>query len=166
MRSVRSEPETDSACAGDQGNTHALTIGTTMTMIKITIPTPTMILHFMSFHLMSRCSVEPVSNQQRILGQGKGKYREKETYHICFLTLLAPRRNPCAETARSSAKYISHVRLSYTPHHLPPPHFFRSQGSMHSVGSAKRLTALVTQSVQVGSTLGHLVDVIPHDPDG
>lgn len=37
---------------------------------------------------------------------------------------------------------------------------------MHSVESAKRLTALVTQSVQVGSTFGHLVDVIPHDPDG
>ena len=30
----------------------------------------------------------------------------------------------------------------------------------------KRHTALVTQSVQVGSTLGHFVDVIPHDPDG
>jgi len=29
-----------------------------------------------------------------------------------------------------------------------------------------RLTALVSKSVEVGSPLGHLVDVIPHDPDG
>jgi len=34
--------------------TYALTMGTTMTMIKITIPTPTMILHFMSFHLQGK----------------------------------------------------------------------------------------------------------------
>jgi hypothetical protein len=42
----------------------------------------------------------------------------------------------------------------------------RSQDLLRSAESASRLTALVTQSVQVGSALGHLVDVIPHDPDG
>jgi hypothetical protein len=42
----------------------------------------------------------------------------------------------------------------------------RSQDLLRIAESARRLTALVTQSVQVGSTLGHLVDVIPHDPDG
>jgi hypothetical protein len=33
--------------------THALTIGTTMMMIRTTIPTPIMILIFMSFHLQA-----------------------------------------------------------------------------------------------------------------
>lgn len=73
MRSVSSEPQRDLGCAGNRGDTYALTIGTTMTMIKITIPTPTMILHFMSFHLMFQYNVEPVSNQQRILGQVEGE---------------------------------------------------------------------------------------------
>lgn len=47
-------------------------LGTIMTMSKMMMPTIRQILIFMSFH------------------------------HICFLTLLAPRLNPCAETARLS----------------------------------------------------------------
>jgi hypothetical protein len=72
-RSVSSEPQGDLGYVGHRGNTYALTIGTTMTMIKITIPTPTMILHFMSFHLVTRYNVEPIRPPPRLLGpDGRG----------------------------------------------------------------------------------------------
>lgn len=90
-----------------------------MTMIKMQIPTPTMILHFMSFHLLLLHQGDltiPVSASSR----GRNDAEEKRgTHHICFLTLLAPRRNPCAETARSSAIYATRTSRQISP----LPHF-------------------------------------------
>lgn len=69
-------------------------MGTTMITIKTQIPTPMMILIRMSFHLR-----DPKLVRSR---NGKGK---NETYHICFRTRLAPRRNPWADIARLSMRW-------------------------------------------------------------
>lgn len=69
--------------------THALTMGTTIMTMRTQMPMAMMTRIFMSFHL--RC----VSHCTALSPLGR-------THHICFLTRLAPRRNPCAETARLS----------------------------------------------------------------
>lgn len=62
---------------------------------------------------------------------------------ICFRTLFAPLLNPCADTAKLSAH-------SHQPSFSPP--------------SQRLLTRLILQRIQVLPPLGHLGDVLPHDP--
>ena len=87
-----------------------LTIGTMMVISKRTILTATMAIHYLSM-------------QPHLRGLEERRERTLAVFHyIFFRTQLAPLRNDCADTAKSSRRF----RMSESKIHIEPPLF--SQG--------------------------------------
>ena len=83
---------------------------------------------------------------------------------LTFRTLLAPRRNPCAETARLSRGQLSTLDVHHH-HWLPSGAICPTKGS-HSVQKGLGHTSFVLQIIQTFTPFCYFVDIALHYVNG
>jgi hypothetical protein len=83
-------------------------------------------------------------------------------HHICFRTRFAPRRNPCAETARlSTPQSASSVHQSRTN----PRRTVRGKKRSKRSRGVRFCTCFRFKGIQSLTPLSDLVNILPHNPD-